>query len=96
MKTSRPRRSRGQLQQDVTNYILKYKLNPENNGFSPSIREIARALGYESHMPVYHAVQLLDAKFNPKNPSTLIKLDEKGRIVVPWIEISLKVVPIQA
>lgn len=84
------RRGRGQAQRDVLEYILEYKFDPANNAFSPSYREIAERMKYRSHVSAYNVVKsILDQ--NLPGVDTVIDIDHRGRIIVPRIEISLKV-----
>jgi len=70
-----------ETQRRIIAYVHQYKVDPENNGFSPTYREIADELEC-ALSTAYNTVQRIVARNRPGRPCEL-DLDDKGRIVVP-------------
>lgn len=74
----------GETQKRIIAFIQQYKVDPVNNGFSPTYREIADELDC-ALSTAYNTVQRIVARNRPGRPCE-IDLDERGRIVVPNYE----------
>lgn len=81
-------RGYGATQQRIIAFVRQYKLNPENNGFSPTYAEIAEAL-HCARSTVYNMVQRIVARNRPGKPWD-IEIDDKGRIVVADVQVTIK------
>lgn len=76
-----PLRERGELKRDVLNFVIEFKQRPDQEGNSPTIRQIAEALDV-SHSAIYVAALRLVKdgvlKFNANH-----KLITGGKYVPP-------------
>lgn len=72
----RPKTKGGQ--ERVYQYLVDYK--EDNNGLSPSLREIADRFGYRSHSTVTIILDALELR-------GFLRRDEQGRIIIPDIRV---------